>query len=136
MNKNAILVATLLILGLTPVVAVRANSINVTVSVTPDILWPPHHQYIEVVTVVTIYDPSDPSPTLTFVSVTSNEPDDGLADGRTVNDIVIIDDFTFKLRAERAATGPGRVYTITYQVTNMFGDSVTASATVAVPLRM
>jgi hypothetical protein len=40
---------------------------------------------------------------ITLVSVASNEPDDGLGDGDTANDIVIVDDFTFKLRAERSA---------------------------------
>ncbi len=133
---NAILVAMLLIVGLTPLVAVRANTIEMTVSVTPNILWPPHHQYVTVETTVVVFDPSDPSPTITFISITSNEPDNGPGDGNTVNDIVIIDDFTFKLRAERGGKGSGRTYTIYYQATNMFGDTIEGSATVMVPLRI
>ena len=70
---------------------------------------------------------------MTLVSVTSNEPDNGLGDGDTANDIVIVDDFTFNLRAERSGTGQGRVYTITYQVTDACGNSTLASATVTVP---
>jgi hypothetical protein len=52
---------------------------------------------------------------VTLVSVTSNEPDDARvgADGNTKNDTVIVDDDTFRLRAERIETGSGRIYTIT-----------------------
>ena len=48
--------------------------------------------------------------------MTSNEPDNapGDADGNTVDDIVVVDDTTFRLRAERNENGSGRVYTITY----------------------
>jgi hypothetical protein len=41
-----------------------------------------------------------------------------------------VDDFTFS--AERSGAGTGRVYTITYQVTNTCGATTTASATVTV----
>jgi hypothetical protein len=50
------------------------------------------------------------------------------------NDIVIVDDTQFLLRAERSALGDGRVYTITYQVTDDCGNTTTASATVTVPI--
>ena len=52
---------------------------------------------------------------LELVSVTSNEPDNGLGDGDTANDIVIVDDLTVKLRAERSGTGNGRIYTLTWR---------------------
>jgi len=68
--------------------------------------------------------------------VTSNEPDNGEEDGNTVNDIVIVDDFHFELRAERSGVGTGRVYTITYLVTDACGNSTLASATVTVPLSL
>ena len=48
-------------------------------------------------------------------------------------ELVIVDDFSFKLRAERSGGGSGRVYTITYMVTDDCGNSATASATVTVP---
>lgn len=51
--------------------------------------------------------------------------------GDPANDIVIVDDFHFKLRAERSGSGSGRIYTITYQATNTCGATVTA--TVSVP---
>jgi len=107
---------------------------EITISVIPADLWPPNHKYVSVTTTVTVYDVCDPSPTITFVSITSNEPDNarGIGDGNTVDDIVIVDDFTFELRAERAGSGSGRSYTITYQATDASGNSVQASVTVTV----
>lgn len=107
---------------------------EITVSVTPEDLWPPNHKYVEVTITVIVHDVCDPSPTVTFVSITSNEPDNakGIGDGNTIDDIVIIDDFTFELRAERAGSGSGRIYTITYQATDASGNSAQASATVTV----
>ncbi|NJD58053.1 MAG: DUF5011 domain-containing protein [Anaerolineae bacterium] len=65
--------------------------------------------------------------------MTSNEPDNGLGDGDKPNDIVILDTYTLLLRAERSGLGQGRVYTITYQVTDACGNSTLASVTVRVP---
>ncbi len=109
---------------------------EITVSVTPSLLWPPNHKYVEVTTLVTVHDVCDPSPTITLVSVTSNEPDNakGIGDGNTINDIVIVDSFTFKLRAERAGTSSGRIYTITYQATDASGNIAMAFAIVTVQL--
>ena len=103
------------------------------VSVTPDRLWPVNHKYVEVMATVIAADNFDPYPTVTLVSVTSSEPDDGLGDGDTPNDIVIVDDFTIKLRAERAGGDEDRIYTITYQVTDSCGNLTLATATVIVP---
>jgi predicted extracellular nuclease len=103
------------------------------VSVSPEMLWPPNHKYVDVLATVVVLDNFDPSPTLELVSVTSNEPDNGLGDGDTPEDIVIIDDFTFLLRAERAGTGEDRVYTITYQAIDACGNSTMVSVTVTVP---
>jgi hypothetical protein len=106
---------------------------EINATATPSMLWPPNHKYAEVHVTVTVYDICDPSPTLTFVSITSNEPDNGLGDGNTVNDIVIINDFTFNLMAERSGAGCGRTYTITYQATDASGNTATATVTVEVP---
>jgi hypothetical protein len=106
---------------------------EINATATPSTLWPPNHKYVEVHVTVTVYDACDPSPTLTFVSITSNEPDNSVGDGNTTNDIIIINDFTFNLRAERSGTGPGRTYTITYQATDVSGNHAMASVTVEVP---
>ena len=65
----------------------------------------------------------------------SNEPDNGPGDGNTTGDVVIVDQDTFRLRAERNENGSGRIYTITYRATDACGNSTTESATVTVPLR-
>jgi predicted extracellular nuclease len=105
----------------------------VEVSVTPDTLWPPNHKYVTVEATVDVSDNIDLNPMLTLVSVTSNEPDDGLDDEDVPNDIVIVNDFAFDLRAERSDSGDGRIYTITYQVTDACGNSTVATVTVTVP---
>jgi hypothetical protein len=46
---------------------------------------------------------------------------------------VIVNDFTFNLRAERSGTGSGRVYTITYKATDVSGNYAIATVTVEVP---
>jgi len=104
------------------------------VSVTPNVLWPPNHQYVEVAATVVVSDNFDPNPTVELVSVESNEPDEGLGDGDTENDIVIVDTYHVMLRAERSALGEGRTYTLTYKVTDACGNEAYATVTVFVPL--
>jgi hypothetical protein len=62
------------------------------------------------------------------VSVTSNEPVNGTGDGDTSPDWVIVDSHHVQLRAERAAQGNGRVYTITVACPTASGKT-----TVSVP---
>lgn len=81
-------------------------------------------------------DACDPAPSLA-VTVTSNEPVDGLGDGDTAPDwqIVARGDGTFDVfvRAERSGIGTGRVYTITATARDASGTTATASAIVTVP---
>ena len=106
---------------------------QINVTVTPSTLWPPNHKYVKVEVTVTAYDVCDASPNITFVSISSNEADNSIGDGNTADDIVIINDFTFNLRAERSGTGSGRIYAITYQITDASGNFAIASVTVEVP---
>lgn len=102
-------------------------------SLSPNVLWPPNHKYVDVTATVSAHDNFDPSPTVWLVSVTSNEPDNGLGDGDTPDDIVKLDDYHFKLRAERAGNGNGREYTFVYAAQDDCGNTVQASAVVSVP---
>lgn len=106
---------------------------EVRVSVGPSVLWPPNHKYHQVKVTLVATDKVDPNLVVKLVSVTSNEPDEGLGDGDTSHDILILDDFTIKLRAERSGLGEGRTYTITYEVRDASGNVTTATATVFVP---
>ena len=107
-----------------------------SVTVSPSRLWPPNHGYRRVMATATASDNSGAAPTVTFVSATSNEPDNapGGADGNTVNDIIRRGDRAFDLRAERNENGSGRVYTIRYRATDACGNATVASATVTVPI--
>ena len=107
---------------------------ELAVTVSPNVLWPPNHKYVQVTATVVVTDNFDPNPQVSLVSVASNEPDNGLGDGDTANDIVVVDDFTVKLRAERAGNGTGRVYTLTYRAVDACGNETFQSVTVTVPL--
>ena len=107
------------------------------VSLRPNRLWPPNHRYVTVEATADADDDFDPTPAVTLVSVTSNEPDNaaGGGDGNTTGDIVILDQDSFRLRAERDETGSGRVYTVTYRAADACDNTTTESATVTVPIR-
>ena len=112
---------------------------DISVTVSPDTLWPPNHKMVDIVATVAVSDICDAAPTVVLTSVTSDEPDDakGGGDGKTVDDIqgtdIGAEDYEFQLRAERAGKGDGRTYTITYTATDASGNSANASATVVVP---
>jgi len=108
---------------------------EITVSCTPDTLWPPNHQYVTVEVEVEVQDDRDPNPQFTLESVVSSEPDDaeGAGDGNTTDDIVEVGPTAFKLRAERSGTGDGRTYTITYSAVDRAGNEASATCIVVVP---
>ena len=102
-------------------------------SVSPEILRPPNHKLVTINAQITVLpDVCNPDPTITLVSIISNEPDNGKGDGNTVNDIQDAafgtDDREFKLRSERSGRGSGRVYTITYEA-----EGTANEVTVTVP---
>jgi hypothetical protein len=111
---------------------------TLSVSVSPSVLWPANHMLVPITATITVSDNCDPHPTVRLISVVSSEPDNGLGDGDTPNDIqgvsVGTDDRQFKLRAERSAQGSGRTYTITYQATDASGNSTRKQVTVFVPM--
>ena len=104
------------------------GGLSVTVTATPDMLWPPNGRLVEVTTEVVVAD-EEPGTEVRLVDVVSNEDD---PTSNRYPDIVIIDDYTFELRAERYGYGEGRVYTITYEVVTPCGESETVSTTVTV----
>ena len=106
---------------------------ELSVSVSPDSLWPPNHKLVSISVTAVATDICDADPEVRLVSATSNEPDNGRGDGNTTGDIVIIDDFTIELRAERSGRGSGRVYTLTYEAEDDSGNTTQVQATVTVP---
>jgi hypothetical protein len=114
-------------------ICVDATPPVISASVTPTVLWPANHKYVPVTAAVSVSDNADPGATFQLVSVVSNEPDNGLGDGDMPDDIVILDDLHFRLRAERSGTGEGRIYTITYLATDACGNTTAVQVTVSVP---
>jgi hypothetical protein len=121
---------------------VNNGSPTITVANSLISIWPPNHQYQNFTLAdfgVTANSSCDGDLTshVVIVSVTSDELDenpDG-ADGNTVNDIVIAGDCkSVQLRRERDGDLDGRVYTITFAVTDSVGHTTTATARVTVPL--
>jgi hypothetical protein len=110
-----------------------------TVMADSPFLWPPNHDLVPVHLVEQVRDSCDPNPMVTLVSVTSSEPDDapGMGDGNTTGDIAGVElgtaDGEVDLRAERAGTGSGRVYQLSYQAVDASGNNTPAFAVVTVP---
>lgn len=97
----------------------------------PSTLWPPNHKFVPVRIKIKTEDCSPVKSKI--VSVTSNEPVDGLGDGRTQPDWVITGDLTLKLRAERSGKGSGRVYTITVEASDGINPPTQGTVEVKVP---
>lgn len=108
----------------------------VSLRMSPASLWPPNHKMRDVRAMLEIHD-CDPAPKVELVSVTSNEPENGLGDGDTSPDIsgagLGADDRNVRVRAERAGGGSGRIYTFVYRVTDASGNATEATSTVTVP---
>ncbi len=126
--------ATLTVGGGTPTINLITNSVT---------MWPPNHQYqtfnvSDFVSSATAgCGGGDITSSVVIQKVSSDEPEDNASggDGNTMNDIVIAPNCkTVQLRRERDGGLNGRVYTITFKVTDSFGNSTTATVKVNVPI--
>jgi hypothetical protein len=105
----------------------------------PFYLWPPNHSMHEVEVRLHISDrcSGDDDFDVELRYATSNEPDNDTGDGNTTNDIQGADrgtdDRNVMLRAERKGNGNGRIYTLTYRVTDGNGNEKEKEANVHVP---
>ncbi|HEX5602029.1 MAG TPA: immunoglobulin domain-containing protein [Pyrinomonadaceae bacterium] len=126
--------ATLTVSSGTPTITLIKNSATV---------WPPNHQYqtFNVSDFVASANAGcgggDITNSVVIQKVTSDEPEDSATggDGNTLNDIVIAANCkSVQLRRERDGGLNGRVYTITFKVTDSFGNTATATVKVNVPI--
>jgi hypothetical protein len=102
-------------------------------SASPNVLWPPNHDYVPVGLSVSVADTCDVSPMCKVTSVVSSEPPLGGGSGNTQPDYLITDALKVLLRAERDGTGPGRTYTMTVTCTDQSGNSSQRATVVTVP---
>ena len=101
------------------------------VTASPDTLWSPDHRMVDV---TLAYAASDNCAGSNCVAtVASNEPVNGTGDGDTAPDWQVLDAKHVRLRAERAGSGTGRVYTITVTCTDAVGNQTVRTTTVRVP---
>jgi hypothetical protein len=115
-----------------------------------DLMWPPNHKYRLftladcVASVVDACEGDlDVMTVGSIVSIYSDEPEDVVGggmggqgpngDGHTLNDIVILSPTTFMLRSERLGGSNGRVYGVTFEVEDEFGNVAEATCLIGVP---
>lgn len=94
------------------------------------VLSPPNHSMRDV---VINYTATDNCAVTSVITVTSNEPINGVGDGDTDPDWIVVDIHNVKLRAERSAAGSGRIYTVTITATDPSGNTAVKTIEVRVP---
>jgi len=126
-------------------VASRMVTVNDTIPpsmtvVAPIVLAPPNHKYQAFAIADLVSAVSDSCSgglgiaDVVITQITSDEPEDGIGDGNTLNDMVIGSDCrSAQLRVERSGVGNGRVYTISLHVTDLAGNRTDAAVKVLVP---
>jgi hypothetical protein len=111
---------------------------ELSVGLSPSVLFPPNHRMVPVTATVTARDACG-SASVVLVAFSSSEDDDapGTGDGQTTGDVQGVTigslDLEFAVRAERAGTGPGRVYSAVYSADDGRGNAITRPAAVLVP---
>jgi K319-like protein/HYR domain-containing protein len=97
-------------------------------------LWPPDHR-MRLVDIVGVSDPDNNGVTIQVTGVTQDEPVNGLGDGDTGPDAVILGE-RVALRAERAGYGNGRVYDVAFTATDALGAACDGRVEVRVPISL
>ena len=104
----------------------------------PPVLWPPNHNMVDVTVSLVVTDDGSGPAAFVLKSTTSNEPDNGMGNGDTPNDIQGFEvgkpDTQGQLRAERSELGTGgRIYKLAYQAWDAAGNVQTCIVAVTVP---
>ena len=119
------------------VIAIASNPPPIINLNPPISLWPPNHNYHTVTVAQMVASVSDNCPLSDQVAiekVTSDEPDNTIGEGNTLNDIVIAADCqSVQLRSERAGPNDGRVYAITLRLRDSGGAVTRVDFLVSVP---
>ena len=103
-----------------------------SVTTTPNSIWPPKHQMVDVTVGVVASDDSGETPVCAVLSVVSSEPDNADGDGDTSSDTEVVGPNHVRVRAERSGPSGARVYTVTVQCTDGSGNAATGVGTVTI----
>jgi hypothetical protein len=101
-----------------------------TIQLNKTTIWPPNHKMVAIHAVLNSSDAGSGVASVILTSISSNEPDGGNDD---IHANIGSTDTSFSLRAERAGSGTGRIYTITYTATDHADNQTIATTTVTVP---
>jgi len=100
--------------------------------VRPRELWPPNHQFARV-SVNGVTDPNGDPVAITVTGITQDESLKTRGDDNTCPDAIGVGKRTARLRVERAGTGDGRVYHVSFAAEDGQGGQCTGTVTVCVP---
>jgi hypothetical protein len=121
------------------VTTVNGNPVNVNnppdcsaASPSSATLWPANH-HLANVSIAGITDPDGDPVTVQVSAISQDEPVNGTGDGDTCPDATGIGTATASLRSERAGTGDGRVYHVSFTASDGKGGSCSGTVTVCVP---
>jgi len=90
------------------------------------VIWPPDHKMVPVTIMGLTSDPTLMPVAVTITAIHQDEPVNALGSGNTAPDGMIVNTSTGStayVRAERAGSGTGRIYWITFTATDQSGDS-------------
>jgi hypothetical protein len=93
--------------------------------------WPPNGE-LEPVTIAGVSDADGDPVTIVATAITQDEPVDGSGDKATCPDATIVDGVA-RVRGERAGTGDGRVYVVSYVASDGKGGECSGTVQVCVP---
>ena len=101
---------------------------TLSVTLSPDVLHQ-NEKFVPITATITTKDDYDPQPVVRLLSITASEP----IDKDDIKAKLYTDDRHFQLKAEHdGKSHAGRIYTVTYFVTDGSGNQTEASATVTV----
>ncbi|HYR30095.1 MAG TPA: HYR domain-containing protein, partial [Thermoanaerobaculia bacterium] len=100
---------------------------TISLSVSPDKLWPPDHKMVQVTITATASDNTPVTAEIVAVASSENDPDDN-----TSPDWIVTGPLTLELRAEKSAQAKVRVYTIDVKITDEDNNLYLERATVTV----
>lgn len=100
-------------------------------------LWPPNHQQVTLSLADCVRDlceeDLDVDALGQILSIYSDEPENATGDGNTLEDIVILSSSSFMVRAERRGGGDGRVYGVTFEISDSAGNVAVDTCLIGVP---